>query len=62
MKKLKNLTADALESLLVEFEGLKLTKYIAEVCGSMMENRLKTASDICAVVEVRFTLFKVVVR
>jgi regulator of nonsense transcripts 2 len=52
IKRLKNITADHLESIAAEFTLLKLSKYIAEVTAALFDNKLKNSSDIFAFVEV----------
>lgn len=52
IRRLKNITFDNYQSILDEYDQLKLSKYIAEVNVALLENKLKTAADIWALVEV----------
>lgn len=51
IKRLRLLTAETGDSLLGEFELLKLTKYVGEAAHALVESRLKNIGDIVMVVE-----------
>ncbi len=50
IKKLKQFSADQLESLKKEFLSLKMEKYLAEVAGALSSCRFKTVADADAAV------------
>lgn len=53
IKRLKSVTADNHEAIVGEFCALRLSKYLEEAVASLLENRLRSAGDVAALVEVR---------
>lgn len=52
IKRLRTVTAETVESILGEFEQLKLTKYVEEAAQALAESRMRSVGDTAAVVEV----------
>lgn len=56
IKRLKGVNADNYEATMGEFRALRLSKYLGEAVVAILESRLKTASEVAAVIEVIYLL------
>lgn len=52
IKRLKGITADNYEAIMGEFLALRLSKYLGEAVVAVLENRLRSAGEVAAVIEV----------
>ena len=62
MKKLKSISEDQKSSIIKEFEGLKLSKYLTEAAASVLENKFKlsdigAAAEVCSAIYQRYPEF-----